>query len=323
MRVKSLIAIALAFAVAAAGCGKEGKDRNKSASLILDFTPNAVHTGIYTALAQGYYLDEGVKLKVREPSTSADSLKLVQSGKADFAIADIHDLGIARESGLKLVAVMAIVERPLASVIALKKSGIATPVNLEGEKVGVTGLPSDDAVLNSVVKNAGGNPSKVSKITIGFNAVGSLIAGKVRAATAFWNAEGVNLKLKGHPVTEFRVDDYGAPSYPELVLVASERTVEKRGKLVGQVVKATVKGYEHTLEKPDEAMADLLKKVPGLDREEMKAQLDVLLPVFKGRAKKAGYLDPAILRRWAEWDLSFGILKRTPQLDKAFTNSFL
>src|SRR5207248_5286357 len=112
--------------------------------------------------------------------------------------------------------IMAIVHRLLSSVIGAPVG--ASPRALEGKTVGVTGVPSDTAVLRSVVAGSGGDPAKVRTITIGFNAVADLLAGRVAGATAFWNDEGQAIQSKRPGFHIFRVDDYGAPSYPELVL---------------------------------------------------------------------------------------------------------
>src|SRR5436309_844788 len=214
-------AVLLAAAVALCGCAPVSEDRpNRPATLILDFTPNAVHAGIYLALARDYDDAEGVTLHVRVPSSSTDAVKLLLTERAQLAILDIHDLALARQKGRDVVGVMALVQRPLAAVLA--QPGIRTPRDLEGKRVGVTGLPSDDAVLGSIVRGARGDPRRVRKVTIGFDAVPALLARRVDAVTAFWNVEGVALQAKrragGHLIREFRVDDYGAPPYPELVL---------------------------------------------------------------------------------------------------------
>jgi len=105
-----------------------------------------------------------------------------------------------------------IVARPLAAVIARDRNAVKPPADLAGKTVGVTGLPSDDAVLDSVLASAGLGPDSVHRITIGFGAIPALAAGRIDAATAFWNAEGVTLKRRGVPIRVFRVDDFGAPA---------------------------------------------------------------------------------------------------------------
>src|SRR3954464_10577675 len=175
---------AAAICLALIGCGQASSNApNRDATLLLDFTPNAVHAGIFSAVRRGYDEAEGVHLHVRTPASGADATKLLLAGRVDFAVLDLHDLALARAKGRGVVAVMALVQRPLAAVLA--QPAIRTPRDLEGEKVGVTGLPSDDAVLASIVKGAGGDPARVQKVTIGFNAVQSVLARRVAGATAF------------------------------------------------------------------------------------------------------------------------------------------
>jgi NitT/TauT family transport system substrate-binding protein/putative hydroxymethylpyrimidine transport system substrate-binding protein len=298
-----------------AGCGESGAEPGApiGATLVLDFTPNAVHSGIYAAQHEGFYRDEGVDLTIRQPGESTDAPKLLAAGRTDFAILDIHDLGIARERGLDVVGTMPLVQRPLAAVIARGDRGVTRPKDLEGRTVGVTGLPSDEAVVDSEVSADGGDPAQVKRVTIGFNAISSLAAGKVDAATGFWNAEGVALRRQGVPIDIFKVNQYGAPPYPELVLVASRKTVEHRPELVHAMLAATTRGYEFAVRQPQRALADLLAEVPSLDRAEQSAQLHVLLPDLSPHP-----FDPAVLHAWARWDLEHGLLERPLDVGAAF-----
>jgi putative hydroxymethylpyrimidine transport system substrate-binding protein len=312
--VVALLAAALLLA-GAAGCGGSGAEPGApiGATLVLDFTPNAVHSGIYAARQQGYYGDDGIDLTVRQPGESTDAPKLLEAGRADFAILDIHDLGIARERGLDLVGVMPLVQRPLAAVIARKASGVRRPRELEGHTVGVTGLPSDEAVVDSEVSADGGSPAKVRRVTIGFNAISSLAAGKVDAATGFWNAEGVALRQQGVPIRVFKVNEYGAPSYPELILTTTSKTLNSDPDLVSSVVDATRRGYEFTVENPKRGLNDLLAEVPSLDRADQTAQLEALLPDLHPLP-----FDTAVLDEWAAWDLKHGLLERPLDVKTVF-----
>ncbi len=318
MRAAALLA-AIVCVAAATGCGEDDgaePGASREAALVLDFTPNAVHAGIYVGLARGFYADEGIDLEIQEPSSSTDAPKLLEAGRTEFAILDIHDLAIARERGFDLVGVAAIVQRPLAAVIARDREAVRTPADLEGGEVGVTGLPSDDAVLDSVLEAGGADSGAVERITIGFEAVKALAAGRLDAATAFWNAEGVALRRQGVPTREFRVDDYGAPRYPELVLVTSAETLELDPALVAGAVAATEAGYETLIGEPEASLDELLAAVSGLDPDEQRAQLDALLEA--DAFSSPGELDRQVLEDWAAWDAEQGIVGEPPDVEAAF-----
>lgn len=317
-RILPLFALLATVALlAACGSGSGGEQSpNADATLMLDFTPNAAHAGIYTAVARGFDTAEGVHLHVRVPGASTDAVKLLLSGRTQFSIMDIHDLALAGAQGRDLVAVMAIVQRPLAAVLA--QPDVKTPRDLEGRTVGVTGLPSDDAVLRSIVTGAGGDYAKVHKVTIGFDAVPALLGRRVAGATAFWNVEGIALKAKRPGTRDFRVDDYGAPSYPELVLVTTGATMRDDRPLVDATVRALVRGYGVTVHDPASSLADLEAAVSGLDASQLQAQLDALEPALSPPGERIGALDPAVLARWARWEARFGIVKRPPDVARLF-----
>jgi putative hydroxymethylpyrimidine transport system substrate-binding protein len=315
MRRSGLAALALAGALAVAGCGGNGDsggpDAAKPVTLALDFTPNAVHAPIYAAVREGFDRRHGVRLRIRPPGSAPDSLKLLASGRADVAVLDIHDLGLARERGQDFVGVGALVQRPLAAIIA--RADVRRPRELEGRRVGVSGLPSDIAVLRAVVEGDGGDFDKVRRVTIGFAAVPSLIQRKVDAVPAFWNAEGVVLRRRGVRTREFRVDDFGAPPYPEVVLFTTRRMLERRRDVVAGVVRAIRDGTESVLADPEPSVREIAR-AGGADDELVRAQLDAVRPVMRPPLR----LSRRALEGWADFDTRFGILKRRPDLDRAF-----
>ena len=189
---------------------------------------------------------------------------------------------------------MAIVERPLAAVIAAPR--FPTPTSLSGQTVGITGVPSDTAVLHSIVAGAGGDPARLRTITIGFNAVPDLLAGRVAAATAFWNDEGVTLERRhgGRALHDFRVDDYGAPRYPELVVCATRRRCATTARSRSRLVQTLVDGYGVHAQPPEPAAPPTSSRsCRGLTHALVSAQLTALLPAFPGLGGRVGVLDPA------------------------------
>ncbi|MEA2427456.1 MAG: putative hydroxymethylpyrimidine transport system substrate-binding protein [Thermoleophilaceae bacterium] len=301
----------LLVAAAIAGCGGGGSGSGQPATIAIDFTPNAVHAPIYAAVRKGFDRRHGIRLTIRGPGASPDSLKLLLAGKADVAVLDIHDLGLARERGADVVGIGALVDRPLAAIVSAP--GIHRPRDLEGKRVGVSGLPSDPAVLRPVMQADGGSFSKLKLITIGFNAVPNLLARKVSGVPAFWNVEGVVLRQRGFNPRIFKLDDYGAPHYPEVVLVTKRATLEKRRKMLQGMLAAIADGARSVLSDPGPAVDDVARAAEadrGLIAAELKAVTPVLDPTL-------GF-DRAVLEQWATFDARFGILHSRPDVSRTF-----
>jgi putative hydroxymethylpyrimidine transport system substrate-binding protein len=308
--VRRLLLLAAVLPLAACGGGSGAEDR--AVALALDFQPGAVHSGIYAAQRLELDRREGVDLEVRVPSASTDSLKLLAAGRADMAVVDIHDLGLARERGRDIVGVGALVQRPLAAVIA-RGGEIRRPRDLEGRRVGVTGLPSDEALLRAVVEGDGGDFDLVKRVTIGFSAVPTLIAGRVDAVVSFWNAEGVALRQRGVATREFRVDEFGAPRYPELVLAVERATLDQEPELVDDVLAALAAGTRAALADRSAAVEDIVR-ASGADEPLVRAQFDAVAPALRPPM----VLDRRALEEWARFDARFGILEAPPDVNRAF-----
>jgi len=315
-RLAALAALILVLG-AVAGCGGDdgGRAAAPAVDVALDFTPNAVHAPIYAAVRRGYDEANGIRLRIRQPGEGPDSLKLVASGRVALGVLDIGDLALARRRGIDVVAVGELVNRPLAALIAQPQ--IKRPRDLEGKKVGVSGLPSDPAFVKAIMAHDGGDASKVRELTIGFNAVSVLLTRRVAAVPAFWNVEGVALRLRGRKVREFRVDDYGAPPYPEVLLVTARSTLRRHRDRVLAAVRAIAAGIDEVRAHPAAAVSQIAAAAQTDDRRLVAAQLDAVAPLFQPGLR----LDHAILRRWADFVLRAGLIDRRPQVDRAFDYS--
>jgi NitT/TauT family transport system substrate-binding protein/putative hydroxymethylpyrimidine transport system substrate-binding protein len=273
------------------------------ATLVLDFVPNAIHAGIYRALAAGYYRDRNIDLKVIQPTSTADTLRLINAGKADFGLADGLDVAGQIDRGLDIEAVMAITQRPLGGVITRAEDRIASAKDLEGKTVGITGVPSDNAVLDTIVANAGGDPRKVKLVTIGFNGVQNLESGKIAGFTGYWPADGTQVDVDGTPTKAFKLDESGGPVYPGLVAFSTREHIADDPQLVRAFAAATVAGYEDAIRDPQQALGDLLAQNRELRRDITSAQLDAYEPLFQGDAARFGTLDPRAIGDLSAWML--------------------
>ena len=338
IRVGALLGLAAITAVGLAACGDDGDDSQASSpapdgggtvlaeptdtTLVLDFVPNAVHAGIYTALADGCYAERNVNLEIIEPTSTADTLKLIDAGKADFGIADGSDVAGQIDSGRGAKAIMAIVQRPQGQLITLEESGFSSPAELEGGTIGVSGVPSDAAVLETIVRDAGGDPDRIEVVTIGFNGVQVLENGRVDGFIGF-AADAVQVDLDGFPARAFALDEFGGPAYPGLVVFSTEETIAGSPELMAAFVECTVAGYEATLAGPDAAIESLLNEVPALDAELTAAQLDLYGPQFLGEASQLGAFEPESIEALSEFLIANGLADTPVSPDRYGTNEFL
>jgi putative hydroxymethylpyrimidine transport system substrate-binding protein len=294
------------------------------ATLILDFVPNAVHAGIYRALAEGIYKHEGIDLDVIEPSETQDTLSLIDAGKADFGLADGSDVATLIASGGDAQAIMAIAQRPLGGLIARASEHLSSPAQLQGKTVGITGVPSDSAVLDTEVRAAGGNPRKVHVVTVGFNGAQALRADRIDAFTGFWPADGVQLQVTGEPVTSFKLDQWGGPPYPGLVAFSNRHLIASDPALVRDFVAATVRGYQLTLRNPQRSLHDLLTLNPEVQAKVAQASLAAYLPLFTEDGKVPfGTLQPAHLEALSSWMVGHGLIGAPMPFARYGTDRFL
>jgi putative hydroxymethylpyrimidine transport system substrate-binding protein len=326
-----------AAALALCGCGttsSASRTRLPSAlahpthaTLILDFTPNAVHAGIYRALAAGYYRDENIDLQVVQPSATAEPLSLVDAGGAQFGLADGSDVASEIAGGGSDEAIMAIVQRPVGGLIALASEHLHSPAQLQGRTVGITGVPSDRAVLDTEVRHAGGSPAKVHVATVGFNGAQALLAGRVAAFTGFIPDDGVGLEVEGgaggHRITSFWLDRNGGPAYPGLVAFTNRGLARSNPALVRDFLAATIHGYEDTLRDPARSLSDLLRLNPSLPRPLTAASLRAYLPLFDAGGVPFGTLQPPHVAALSHWMLANRLIAAPITFARYGTNAFL
>src|SRR3954470_16693769 len=163
------------------GSGGSGSGGTDPVSLMLDFFPNADHAGIYAAQAGGHFRDAGVDVSIRTPSDPAAPLKLLAAGKVDLAVSYEPEVLRARDKGLPVVTVAALVRVPLTAVVSLPQAGIRTPADLRGKTVGTAGIDYQSAYLKAIELSA-----RVRNV--GFDLVPALVSGKVDAVLgAYWN----------------------------------------------------------------------------------------------------------------------------------------
>jgi putative hydroxymethylpyrimidine transport system substrate-binding protein len=324
-------ALSLLAVLALSACGSK-KDVTTTrgtvdrVDLVLDYLPNADHAPIYAAQQIGAFKDEGLDVRIRVPSDPASPLKLVAAGQADLAISYEPELLLARDKGLRLAAVGALVQKPLTSIMSLKGK-VKTPKDLAGKKVGTAGIPYQTAYLKTIATQAGVDPSSIHEVNVGFNLVPSMLSKKVDATLgAFWNVEGVQLQRQHKHPTIIKMDQAGVPTYQELVFVANTDRLQEKGTgtVMRRFLQAVARGAKAVQANPELGADALVNADKDLDRATQLAQIKATLPVFFPDNARFpwGYMNADEWKAYGQWMLNNKLVQAMPR-PTSITNEFL
>jgi putative hydroxymethylpyrimidine transport system substrate-binding protein len=329
MRRPVALLLLLLLTAVVVGCGEKEDvlepKGSKHVELMLDYFPNADHAGIYAAQAGGDFEQAGLDVAIRPPPDPAAPLKQLAAGRVDLAISYEPEVLRARDQGLAVVSVAAIVQKPLTSIISLPEAKIREPADLRGKTVGTAGIDYQSAYLHTILLEAGVQPDTVKERNVGFSLTPALLTGKVDAVLgAFWNYEGTELRLRGKRPRIIRMDEAGVPTYNELVLVANEDALDRDAEKIRAFIGALSRGTRDLRENPDKAIEGLLEANPDLDPELQRAAVKVTLPLFfPPRGKPFGWQDPAQWDAFAAWMKDNRLLERPPDPRASYHNELL
>jgi putative hydroxymethylpyrimidine transport system substrate-binding protein len=326
------ILLAASIALALSGCGAKQEvtsaARTKPFTVMLDWFPNADHAALYSAIADGYFRAVGLDVQPVVPAETAEPLKLLAAGKVDMAISYEPEVLLARDQGLKVVSIAALVQRPLTSIIALPSAHVSSVADLAGKTVGTAGIPYQAAELKTALRSAGVNPASVKEVNVGFNLVPAMLSGKVAATLGgYWNYEAIQLSLMHkHPVT-IPINQAGVPDYDELVLVVREGEAHTDGVDLRAFLQALTRGEHAVRADPAKAAKLVLKANPSLEPKLQLESIRQTLPAAQpaSASDPFGWQSPTAWETFGNWMYSHGLLKHNPDETglPPFTNEFL
>jgi putative hydroxymethylpyrimidine transport system substrate-binding protein len=327
--VPALLLLA-ALALGAAACGEKsessvGAVKPTALDVGLDWFPNPDHVALYEALHENYFRDVGLDVRPHVPSDPAAPIKQVAAGRVDVAISYEPEVFLARQQQLPVVAIGALVERPLTSLMAIGRKGVHSAADLRGKRVGTAGIPYQSAYLRTILERAGVPPSSVKETNVGASLLPAMLSGKVDATLgAFWNVEGVQLRQRRTKPVIIPVDRLGVPDYDELVLVANQDELDKRRQDLRLFIGALARGAQQARRDPRGAAQALLDESKDLKPKFTRASVRETLPaLFPKGDQPWGYMDPGQWRVYGAWMFGHHLLSGRPDASQAFTNSLL
>ena len=326
IRLQHLLTAAL-LALAVLGptaCGEKSEETTGGAAeplnLTLDFYPNPDHAGVFMAEKLGYFEDAGLDVSIDTPADPAAPIKLVAAGRTDLAISYEPEVLLAHEQGLDTIAVGAVVDQPLTSLIWLKKSGIGGVAGLRGKTIATAGIPYQDAYLETILARAKLTPADVKTVNVGYGLLPALVGGRAQAMLGgFRNVEGVDLRLRGKNPVVTPVDRLGVPTYDELVLVAKRDRLEEDPESIRLFLGALARGTAAAVKSPGATTEALLAANKDLDPRLTRAEVEATLPLLS----ESGEMDPAKWRAFIAWMEENGQISGRPSTAEVLTNEYL
>ncbi len=331
MRKTIALLIGAAAAVLLAACGAKrdqiqpiaGKAQN--VTMMLDWSPNANHVGIYEAIANGDLRQAGIKLHVETPPSPSAPLSLVEAGKVDVAISYEPEVMLARDRKQTVLSFAALVQRPLTSVISVGSQHITRISQLRGKTVGTAGIPYQTDYLNAMLDHAGVPRSSVRQVDVGANLVPAMLSGRVDATIGgFSNYEAIELRQAHKKPHVIPVSAGGVPAYDELVLTTSEQYFENHVTLLRGLVQALGRGYAAVRANPQQGVNALIAANPSLDPTLQAAAVKTTLPAFfPSDDKPWGWQFSDQWNAYGKWMYDQHLIKHLAARDYASTNQLL
>ena len=274
-------------------------------TLILDWFPNVDHLPIYAARQQGLFAEEGLEIKIISPSDTADGLKMAASGNVDIAVSYEPQTIIAAARGLDVMVFARLIEHPLTTLLFLKDSGMQSPKDLEGKKIGYTVPGLMDVLLSAFAKV--NDIQDYRAINVGFAIVQSLTANKVDAVMGpFKTYETVTMAHKGYEVGYFELEKWGIPDYDELIFITSKKNMLKNQAAMAGFRRVMDRAITQVRQNPQQAFKDYLKQVPEADRKIESDAFKLTLPYYATHQQ----LDVNQWQLFADFALKYGLIDK-------------
>lgn len=293
-------------------------------TMILDYVPNTNHTGLYVALHNGYFAEEGLNVNIIEPTEGATAT-LVAVGRGDFGISYQEEvtMAIASEDPLPIRAVAAVIQHNTSGFATAVSKNIASPKDFEGKVYSSWGGPGEEATIHAVMDAAGADFSKLDIVI----SDGSGFAALERDIDIMWFYEAwdnVKCQLAGFPINYMELRQFDERlDYYTPVIITSDAMIEKNPETVRKFLAATTKGYEYAIANPEESARILQQYAPDYDLEMLTLSQQYLSPRYAEGAPRWGEMREEVWNGYTDLLVEYGVLPEAIPAQSLYTNEFL
>lgn len=335
---KKILAVALCLSLLTAGlsacskdAGKNSEDANasgdslKKVRIVLDWTPNTNHTGLYVADKLGYFTEAGLDVEIMQPPEGSTT-SLVGAGGAEFGISfqDTLAPAYATDSPIPVTAVAAIIQHNTSGIISPKELGIDSPKKLEGHSYATWDSPIELAIIKKIVEDDGGNYDKIKLIPNTVSDVVTALQTDIESVWVYYAWDGIATKIAGLETNYLNFADYGTElDYYSPVIIANDEFLKNDPDTTKKFLAAVKKGYEYAIAEPEKAANILVEAVPELDKALVTESQKWLADQYKAEVTQWGYIDKARWDGFYKWLFDNSLIEKEIPSGTGFSNDYL
>jgi len=327
--MKRLLICFFALCLTLAGCSEQNSSTTKKekklqkVTVVLDWTPNTNHTGLFVAKENGYFKEQGLDVEIISPGqTGAD--QLIASGKADFGVSYQESITQARVQNVPIVSIAAVIQHNTSGFASPVSKNIQSPKDFVGKTYGGWGSPVEKAILDSLMKKENADVNKLNIVNMGEADFFTAVKRDIDFAWIYQGWTGIEAELRGEKLNMVYLTDYSDKlDYYTPVLATNEKMIKNQPETVKAFMNAASKGYTYSIDHPKEAADILLKDNPDLDKELVQKSQEWLSTKYQDDATRWGEQKLSIWKNYAEWLTENKLLEGKFDPEKAFTNEFL
>ncbi len=312
----------LGLAIAMIGCGEKGGEK---ITIVLDWTPNTNHTGLYVAMEKGYFEEAGINAEiVQPPEDGAETL--VASGKAQFGISfqDIIAPAFANVEPLPVTAIAALIQHNTSGIISLKGEGIDSPKGMSNKTYSTWDAPIEKAMIKSVVDTDGGDFDSIEMVPSTVTDVITALNTNIDAIWVYYAWDGIAANVKGIETDFFAFKDIDPVfDYYSPILIGNLAYMKENKEKTKAFLKAVAKGYEDAIANPEEAANILVKANPELDKELALESQKWIAGQYKAEEDQWGFIDQGRWDDFFSWLWDKGLIEKEIPSKFGFTNEYL
>lgn len=298
---------------------------NKKVTMVLDWTPNTNHTGLYVALEKGYFKEEGLDVDIVQPSDGG-STTLVATGKADFGISYQEEVTFAKtsEDPLPIKAIATVIQHNTSGFASPKDKNITSPKDFVGKTYGGWGSPSEDAILDVVMQKYGSKFKNLKVVNVGDDDFFTAVKSNIDFMWIFEAWTGIESKLQGMDLNYMPLKDLDKRlDYYTPVIISNEKLLNENPELAKKFLKATSKGYEYAIENPIEAANILVKYAPEINKDLAIESQKYLANQYKAEASRWGEMKDSVWDNYTNFLREYNVINKDMKASEAYTNEFL